>query len=489
MTDVRIDAAAFDRLSDGAAQALLHPVCASDAWIAALVAGRPYGSLAGDRGAFGRGAGRAGLGRRRRRRSTRTRGSATVAAATGQEAEWSRAEQSAAAGGTDELRAGNLAYEERFGQVFLICATGRIVRGDPGRVAAAAGQRRSSTSAAWCAASWRDRPAAVDQDVSLRRWQAREPVDPRARRGGRPSRGGRAGRPRAQAGDGGPRGPTGVTDADGRVARPGRRPAGRHLPAALRRRGLPRRHVLPRGGDRVPGQRPRRRAPPRPAAAEPVRLLDLPRLDDRDRRARTSPPSTPPAPSTRRARRDRRQPHRRGRQRRGAGRAATRVDGRGPAGHAGAGQHPSPPLPMDHPRLRHRPHPVRVADHAVPDLGPAGRATSCTTRPRPNLAWLALTGCTTSTDHHYVFPRDGGDLLGAEIRGGAADRAALPPDTRLDEPRPSRRRAAAGRSGRGARRDPGRVRSMPSTDGTIRPRTRCCASRSPRARRSRSPAN
>lgn len=31
------------------------------------------------------------------------------------------------------------------------------------------------------------------------------------------------------------------------------------------------------------------------------------------------------------------------------------------------------------------------------------------------LAHLALTGCTTSTDHHYVFPREGGDLLGAEI--------------------------------------------------------------------------
>jgi cytosine/adenosine deaminase-related metal-dependent hydrolase len=64
---------------------------------------------------------------------------------------------------------------------------------------------------------------------------------------------------------------------------------------------------------------------------------------------------------------------------------------------------------------------------------------------RAGLARLALTGCTTSTDHHYVFPRDGGDLLGATIdaaatvglrfhptRGsmdlGARD-GGLPPDT------------------------------------------------------------
>jgi cytosine/adenosine deaminase-related metal-dependent hydrolase len=36
-----------------------------------------------------------------------------------------------------------------------------------------------------------------------------------------------------------------------------------------------------------------------------------------------------------------------------------------------------------------------------------------------NLGWLALTGCTTSTDHHYVFPRHGGDLLEAEIKAAA----------------------------------------------------------------------
>ncbi|WP_374111152.1 8-oxoguanine deaminase [Nocardia sp. JCM 34519.1] len=35
------------------------------------------------------------------------------------------------------------------------------------------------------------------------------------------------------------------------------------------------------------------------------------------------------------------------------------------------------------------------------------------------LATLARTGCTTTTDHHYLFPRDGGDLLGAEISAAA----------------------------------------------------------------------
>jgi cytosine/adenosine deaminase-related metal-dependent hydrolase len=39
------------------------------------------------------------------------------------------------------------------------------------------------------------------------------------------------------------------------------------------------------------------------------------------------------------------------------------------------------------------------------------------------LGWLALTGATTSSDHHYLHPRDGGDLLAAEI--SAAQRIGL----------------------------------------------------------------
>ena len=47
------------------------------------------------------------------------------------------------------------------------------------------------------------------------------------------------------------------------------------------------------------------------------------------------------------------------------------------------------------------------------------------------LAALALSGCTTAMDHHYVFPASGGDLLAAEIE--AARRIGLrfcPPGAR-----------------------------------------------------------
>jgi 8-oxoguanine deaminase len=43
------------------------------------------------------------------------------------------------------------------------------------------------------------------------------------------------------------------------------------------------------------------------------------------------------------------------------------------------------------------------------DAGVVGAAAGA------GLGWLALSGCTTSMDHHYVFPRDRGDVLQAEI--------------------------------------------------------------------------
>ena len=65
-------------------------------------------------------------------------------------------------------------------------------------------------------------------------------------------------------------------------------------------------------------------------------------------------------------------------------------------------------------------------------------------------------------------------------------RHAVPPDPRVDEPVGEGRRAAArlGRAGR--RRDPGRQRAARRGRTTTRPGARWCASRWPRARRSRS---
>jgi len=131
-----LDQAAADR-----AAALLRPSCASTRWAGRLVAGRPYRTLAGlttasDGVIAGLGwpdlaealAAHPRIGDRPPADGGRG-GGAGPPGRSGREAAWSRQEQSgAAAAGQDvqaALRAGNAAYEERFGHVFLICATGR----------------------------------------------------------------------------------------------------------------------------------------------------------------------------------------------------------------------------------------------------------------------------------------------------------------------------------------------------------------------------
>ncbi len=168
----RVPVADLDRATAATAAGLLRPSCASARWIERLVSGRPHETLPalvaasdatigalgwpdieqalaahpriGDRtpsgapggrgprpgdAAGGRPAPEAAAGGRPGPEADRPGGRPGPGPAGGdREAAWSRQEQSgtrdAPADVQAGLRAGNAAYEERFGHVFLICATG-----------------------------------------------------------------------------------------------------------------------------------------------------------------------------------------------------------------------------------------------------------------------------------------------------------------------------------------------------------------------------
>lgn len=156
--------ARFNALPPDEAEAELLACCAAPSWAAAVVAGRLYADRAsvlaasadafarmpaadlsaaiaahpriGDRGT-GDSAGPAASSRDTARRGEPSRGPAghegdtrdgESRAGESRDGEWSRQEQAGVAGASADtlaaLAAGNRAYEERFGQVFLICATG-----------------------------------------------------------------------------------------------------------------------------------------------------------------------------------------------------------------------------------------------------------------------------------------------------------------------------------------------------------------------------
>ncbi|MFE9257331.1 2-oxo-4-hydroxy-4-carboxy-5-ureidoimidazoline decarboxylase [Streptomyces sp. NPDC006879] len=115
--------ARFNTLVEHEAQAALHEVCASSAWVSRLLARRPYASadelFAASDAAMGEltagdlqeaMAGHPPIGRPKPGDPTSAR------------------EQRGMAGASEELKAQllelNLAYQEKFGHVFLICATG-----------------------------------------------------------------------------------------------------------------------------------------------------------------------------------------------------------------------------------------------------------------------------------------------------------------------------------------------------------------------------
>ncbi|MEV5915019.1 2-oxo-4-hydroxy-4-carboxy-5-ureidoimidazoline decarboxylase [Streptomyces chartreusis] len=116
--------ARFNALEEHAAHAALHEACASTAWVRRLLAGRPYATIdalftASDAATAGLTAedlaeamaGHPPIGRPKPGDPTSAR------------------EQRGMAGASEELKAEmlelNLAYQDRFGHVFLICASGR----------------------------------------------------------------------------------------------------------------------------------------------------------------------------------------------------------------------------------------------------------------------------------------------------------------------------------------------------------------------------
>lgn len=120
--------AGFNALPGAEATAVLRTCCASSTWAERVAAGRPYatpGALLDAADAASRELSPADVAEAlaaHPRIGDRAEGAS-------EEARWSRREQAsvadADAGIRDQLRAGNAAYEERFGQVFLIRAAGR----------------------------------------------------------------------------------------------------------------------------------------------------------------------------------------------------------------------------------------------------------------------------------------------------------------------------------------------------------------------------
>jgi len=119
---------ALDEAGPDEARDLLRPCCASSAWLVAMSRGRPYGTMDA---LIERSDGALALldwPDVEEALAAHPRIGQRLAGAD-RESAWSRQEQSATAelerSTADDLVAGNLAYEERFGHVFLIRATGR----------------------------------------------------------------------------------------------------------------------------------------------------------------------------------------------------------------------------------------------------------------------------------------------------------------------------------------------------------------------------
>ena len=127
--------------------------------------------------------------------------------------------------------------------------------------------------------------------------------------------------------------------------------------------------------------------------------------------------------------------------------------------HAGADQRPPPPVPEPHPRLPadDRQAAVRLVAVALSVVA-AIDTESVYVSAWVGLAELALSGCTTSTDHLYLHPHGAGDLLTAEIEAARDLGVRFHPTRGSMSLSREGRRPAARRRRRRRRRDPRRQR-------------------------------
>jgi 2-oxo-4-hydroxy-4-carboxy-5-ureidoimidazoline decarboxylase len=122
-----IPVAELDRATVAGATALLRPCCASTRWVSQLVAGRPYRTVAALTAASDTAIAALDWPDIEEALAAHPR-IGDRPAGPDREAAWSRQEQAgtsaAGPGAQAALRSANATYEERFGHVFLICATG-----------------------------------------------------------------------------------------------------------------------------------------------------------------------------------------------------------------------------------------------------------------------------------------------------------------------------------------------------------------------------
>src|SRR5262249_18170208 len=129
--DIMLSVQEFNRLADEAARQELRRCCSSGRWVDAVLGGRPYADVGALLAASDSAVAALSTTDLREALEGHPRIREPRAATMGrpESAGWSRQEQAGVTGAAEDLKRaladGNAAYEERFGHIYLACATGR----------------------------------------------------------------------------------------------------------------------------------------------------------------------------------------------------------------------------------------------------------------------------------------------------------------------------------------------------------------------------